>query len=254
MGEDDKPVKIGAMRGFGWLVAAAWWLGKSKASPRPLALAAIPWALCVLLIRPTGGISIVVCLAWYASMSSWSASWAAAHFASQEARTKQGGPPSRASRSLLIIFTACCIASMLWAHAWTQASGMVDMLGEMAEAASGSAAGPVFWAYWSKSGLDGVAWAIGAQQAELALANAWWCLMPFAALARPHSSIKDLATFGARALARAPLALATLGASGALLAQASLVFPPLALLAGLWFSACAFAFRDLRDLLAPDFP
>lgn len=123
------------------------------------------------------------------------------------------------------------------------------MLKELGQAGATEEIYPIWGAYWEKSGLDGIAWGAAAIQAEVAMANAWWCLLPFAALKKPGLSVAELARFGGRACMSAPWAMATLGASGAVLAQASIAFAPLALLSGLWFSACAFAFRDMEHLL-----
>ena len=243
--------KAGPWRGFGWIFAALWWSTKSASGPKALMAAAIPWTMCSLFAKSTAGLSLAICLAAYGSMSLWSARCAMAHFSSLDgigAERDQGASTS-AMRGLIILFAICSIASLGWAHLWAQASGIGEMLKELGEAGPGSASSAIWGAYWEKSGLDGIAWGMAALQAEVAVANAWWCLLPFAAIKRPDLSVAELARFGARACLSAPWAMVTLGASGAFLAQASIALAPLALLSGLWFSACAFAFRDMEHLL-----
>lgn len=247
----DSRRRVGPWRGFGWIFAALWWSTKSASGPQALIVAAIPWTMCSLFAKSTAGLSLAICLAAYASMSLWSARCAMAHFLSRDGMDieRDESAPTSAKRGLIVLFAICSVASLMWAHLWAQASGIGEMLKELSEAGSGGTSAQIWGAYWEKSGLDGIAWGIAAVQGAVALANAWWCLLPFAAISRPGSSIADLARFGARSCMSAPWAMATLGASGAFLAQASIALPPLALLSGLWFSACAFAFREMEHLL-----
>lgn len=245
--------RLGTARALGWLAAAAWWAAKSPAGPRGLALAAAPWAACSLLSWPTGGLSAMLCVALYAPFSAWSAMRASEHFAGALPNPAGSGKAMAGGsmRGLAMLFAACAVAAMAWAHAWTRGTGLGAMLDELGAAVGPEAAREAARAYWAKEGLDGIAWAIGLQQAGIGLANAWWCLLPFAALAKPSATAGELARFGFKALAQAPGAMFALGLSGAAMAQASLAIAPLSLLSGVWFLACAFAYRDVSARVEP---
>lgn len=224
--------------------AALWWAAKSPAGPVGLGLAALPWALSAALILPTGGLSMMLCVALYAPLALWSARRAGEHFRGQKPGSDAG---AFLAPGLAWAFCACSLSALAWTHFWTSGTGLGAMLAEVAKASDAASAKEAASRYWGMPGMSGVKLPLALQQLGLAIANAWWCLLPFAAADRPQASASELAKAGLRMMRKAPLALFLLGALGALWAQASLRLAPLALLSGLWFCACAFAWRDLRS-------
>jgi hypothetical protein len=234
---------LGVGRGLGWMFAALWWAARSPAGPKGLAWAALPWAASSFLARPTAGLSVMFCVALYAPLALWSARRAVEHFAGQAPGSDAGG--SLGSPGLGWALGAGALVGLCWSQGWASATGLGEMLRALGEAKTPEAARAAAIHYWNLPGFEGAAWPLAFQQLGLAAVNAWWCLLPFAARERPQATAGELARAGLRMLAKAPMALLLLGGLGALAAQSALAFAPLALLSGLWFGACAFAWRDL---------
>lgn len=247
----DRPKRFGALSGLGWIAGALWWVKKSPSDWRALVACGLPWFVCAALFWPTGGLSLMACLALYAPASIWSALCARVFFLGSpfdlpEMKTawKKAMPKARA---LALGFALACSAGSAWVVACSQLSGIGDLLKELQTTTDSSAPHSLFQLYWNKEGLDGLWWGWLAAQAGLGLVNAWWCLMPWRVLGHENSTVSDLLGFSSRSMRRAPWGLFALGLSGALIAQAALVFAPCGFLAGPWFVACAFAYRDLEE-------
>lgn len=240
----------GLFRALSWMGASIWWAFKSPTGFKALAASSLPWVACAVLNLPLGGLAMALAMAFYAQLCAWSVLCAGVHFTAKPwdfAKAKAAWKASLSSlSSLSFIFFAAGLSAMIWAKLCADASGLAPFLEELKTAGSSEKAKEIAMAYWAKDGLDGLAWGIGLQQLGLAAANAFWCLLPWRAIDKPADGFKALGAFGLSSWARAPFALFLLGLSGSLLAQFSMVFPPLALLSGVWFSACAFAYRDLR--------
>lgn len=253
MGDSDSPrdgsVRLGLMRGFGWLGAAAWWSLKSPAGKSALLLAGLPWFSLSLLNLPTGGIALMATVALYAQISLWSALCAEEHF---QGRKVDFGTIAKLWGSMFAQVKGLAIALILvsaLALSLTILCVEVSAIGELVEAMKttpdAKASRALVMLAWDAPGWSGIAWPLAAMQMGLATLNGFWLALPARAATRPESGAVELLWLAWGDFKSAPFQLFCLGLVGAVLAQASLVFPPLGLLAGHWFLACVFARRDL---------
>lgn len=248
------PQKLGPLRALGWLGAAFWWSWKSPAGGRALAFAGLPWAVLSLLNMPTAGLSMMVAVGLYPQISLWSALWAREHFHGRRSELGEvkndWGRRWADSRALPLAFMAVAFAALAWTTLCVQASSIGELLEAMREAKGGQESRQLVAQAWDRPGFEGLLWPLLALQGGLAAINGFWICLPWASLRDSELRGGQLLRLAAARFARAPMALCVLGLCGSLLAQAGLVFPPLALASGVWFLACAFAARDLGELPA----
>jgi hypothetical protein len=211
----------------------------------------VPWVIAGVLNLPTTGLSTLFVLGAYAYLCLWSCLCAKASFDGAKFDAASSKllwlDKSKSARPLGLAFLAIAASSYAWSVVGMEASGIGRFLEEFRSAASQEEARMLVSAYWDREGLDGLAWGIAIQQMGWTLACSLWCLLPMRHLERPGDSAKALLAFGASCFAKAPWAMLTLGASGALIGQMGLAFAPAALLSGFWFVACSFAYRDLAS-------
>jgi len=254
-GEVGSAKKAGLFRALFWMSTAMWWAFKSPTGAKALTASSLPWVACAVLSLPLGGVAMGLAMVFYAQLCAWSVLCAGVHFLGEPwnvAQTKQAWVASLSKLySLALFFFAAGLFAMVWAKLCADATGLAPFLEELKTAGNAEKAREIVGLYWDKDGLDGLAWGIGLQQIGLAIANGFWCLLPWRAIDKQAEGFKALGTFGLACFSRAPLALLGLGFVGSLLAQFSLIFPPLGFLSGVWFSACAFAYRDLRGADQP---
>lgn len=242
--------RMGPLRSLGWLAGAVWWARQSPAGLWGLGAAAAPWVVLSLLNFPTDGLSMVVCVGFYAHFCAWSTMCALEHFEGRSldvsARKEQWGRHLAQARSALsFAFVACAVVALAWAKICVDLSGIGEMLDQVKAVGDPEKARALIELYWHKDGLGGIVIPLLVLQGGLAVINAVWFSLPALSLRDPSFGARALLARGLRRVARAPIPMLTMGLAGVLLAQIGLVFAPAALLSGVWFCACAFAARDL---------
>jgi hypothetical protein len=151
----------------------------------------------------------------------------------------------RSARALAVAFLVIALTVYLWSLIGLECTVLGEFLNELRSTTSQERVQDLWAQYWSKEGFESLAWGVFIQQVGCIIACALWCLLPIRYIHQPHEGVKGLLIFGIFTLVRAPWAMLTLGATGAWIAQIGLAFPPVALLSGFWFLACAFAYRDV---------
>lgn len=240
----------GPFRFLLWLAGAAHWCLSSRERAKAWAFACLPWAACAALRDSAHAFSIIAAVAMYAQFSGWSVlcterSFQNLHWDAAPTWARWSGS-LRAMRRPALAFCAVAAAGAAWMQLCMEATGLGPMFDELGSASTRAAIQATLAQYWAKDGLDGIAWGLAAQQAGLAALCSIWCLIPFKAMEAPEASAKELLAFGWSRLRAAPGAMLGLGACGSALAQLGLAIPLAALASGIWFMACAFAWREAR--------
>jgi hypothetical protein len=240
---------LGPWRAISWLAAASWWAVKSPAGLTALGAASVPWLACSLLILPSDGLSMAIGVGFYAQMCMWTALCAGVHFEGKafewQAMRAAWVQLASQSRALSLCYALCAACALVWLQLCVSASGIGVLLEQLRSVKPGVDPHDLVSAAWAKDGLDGIALPLLALQIGLGLINGFWCLFPWLAMATPGAGARSQLAKGWALMRSAPFQLWMLGMVGVFIAELSIAVPPLALLSGVWMSACAFAARDL---------